>query len=583
VVVVNTTRASICPARRQDVGREAARPHGRTGSRARVASRVFRGVARRLRAKVGTSRESEPMPNRRSHAPHLAVLAFGLALPGCGGEDPKAMTATIAGTTGGATSGVTTGTETAGSTSGDAPTTTGDSTSTSTSTSTSSDTTSVSTTLPKLDVAQSETSGGDGCGPDKQCNLLDVLFVIDNSGTMGEEQANLAANFPYLVEKLRGITDVEGNPVNADVNIMVTTTDFGHPLCSPFEKPDYDPAKGSPIATACVDRLERFTGLGMNPLMIQTACTDVCKSSVVPADPFINFDPEMSNVINADPNGGDPVAQALSCIGPQGIDGCGMEAPLETMLQALDPNKAWNQGDKPFLRDGAVLAIVVMTDEAECSVKDYSYFDPMAKNDPVKNQYWEDVVGMPGVKGEPTSATCFNAGVSCVDADADGVYESCVSEEKGVLQPLTRYIGYLRDTLIKNKKKEVIMLGILGVPEVTAHNTEPPYEPIAGGVLDLVYRKWQPGDILPPDTSTPEKKEYEFGIGPGCTNAMTGQAIPNTRVIDVCQSLDTPDDPNTPDDDSKLRCCIESICDDDFSAAIDCLSGILEQTLIAPG
>jgi hypothetical protein len=523
------------------------------------------------------------MPTRRSHGPHLVVLALGLALSGCGGDDPKAMTGTGAGTTEVTTltSGGSTGAETTGSTSGDAPTTSGGSTSSS------SDTTSVSTTLPKLDVNQDETTGGGGCGFGQECNLLDVLFVIDNSGTMGEEQANLAANFPYLVEKLRAITDVEGQPVNADVNIMVTTTDFGHPLCSPFEKPDYDPAKGAPIATACVDRLARFTGLGMDPPMVQSACTDGCKGSVVPADPFINFDPEMSNVMNADPNGGDPVVQALSCIGPQGIDGCGMEAPLETMLQALDPNKPWNNGlngAKPFLRDGAVLAIVVMTDEAECSVKDYQYFDPKLKADPEYSKYWEDLPGMPGTKGEPTSAVCFNAGVSCVDADMDGVYESCMSEDKGVLQPLSRYIGYLRDTLVAKQKKEVIMLGILGVPEVTEHNPEPPYQPTAGGVMELVYRVWNQADILPGDMGTPAQKEYDFGIGPGCTDPATGQGIPNTRVIDVCQSLDVADDPNTPNiDEQKVRCCIESICDDDFSDAINCLAGILRETLQPPG
>lgn len=438
------------------------------------------------------------------------------------------------------------------------------------------------TTLGKLDNPSSDTMVFGCNNADGVCNLLDVLFVIDNSGTMGEEQKNLSTNFPYLIQKLRNLKDKNGEPVNADINIMVTTTDFGHPLCSPFEKPDYDPAKGSPINSACVDRLARFTSLD-GKVSVPEACTMGCTMGMaaVPSDPFINFTPMTSNVVGG--MGGDPAQEALGCIGPQGIDGCGMEAPLETMLQALDPNKPWNSSNKPFLRDGAVLAIVVLTDEVECSVKDYSYFDPMAKNDPVKNQYWEDVVGMPGVKGEPTSAVCFNAGVSCVDADNNGEYESCWSEEKMVLQPLTRYIGYLRDTLIKKQGKEVIMLGILGVPEVTARNPDPPYQPIAGGVYDLKYKKWQQGDLLPTDMSTPDQKEYEFGIGPGCTNPATGQATPNTRVIDVCQSLDVPDDPNTPNDESKVRCCIESICDDDFSPAIDCLSGILEETLVAPG
>ncbi len=438
------------------------------------------------------------------------------------------------------------------------------------------------TTMPEiwLDFPPNETFGATCNNADGNCNLLDLLFVIDNSGTMGEEQVNLAMNFPYLIDKIRNLTDKEGNLVQADVNLMVTTTDFGHPLCTPFQKPDYTPAKGAPINTSCTDRLPRFTSLD-GKVMVPQACTSGCTAPAVPTDPFLHFTPVDNNVQGGDPNG-DLAAQALSCIGPQGIDGCGMEAPLETMLQALDPNKPWNKGARPFLRPGAVLAIVVMTDEADCSVKDYKYFDPQLKDDPMYNQYWEDdPVTM--MKNEPTSAVCFNAGVDCVDNNADGIYESCMSVEKGVLQPLTRYLGYLRDVLIEQQNKEVVMLGILGVPEVTMHNPEPPYQPTDGGVFDLVYRVWQQSDIIPPDTSTPAKKEYEFGVGPGCVNPATGQAIPNTRVIEVCQALDEKDDPGTPTDESKLRCCIESICSPDFSAAINCLAGILEDTLIAPG
>ncbi len=434
----------------------------------------------------------------------------------------------------------------------------------------------------KLDLPNDGETVDLGCNADGKCNLLDILFVIDNSGTMGEEQKNLAANFPYLIDKIRNLKDKEMNPVNADVNIMVTTTDFGHPLCTPFQRPDYTPAKGAPINDACVDRLGRFTSLD-NKVMVPEACTNGCVpgQAAVPMDPFINFNPDSSNVVGGDPNG-DLAAQALSCIGPQGIDGCGMEAPLETMLQALNPDATWNMGSRPFLRKGAVLAIVVLTDEADCSVKDYKYFDPQMVNDPMYNQYWENDP-MTGNKNEPTSAVCFNAGVSCIDNNADGIYESCMSEDKGVLQPLQRYIGYLKSQLIEKENKQVIMLGILGVPKVTEHNPVPPYQPTAGGVFDLVYRMWNQSDILPGDPKTPQQKEYEFGIGPGCTDAATGQAVPNTRVTDVCQALDIKDDPNTASNEAKIRCCIESICDDDFSDAINCLAGILEQSLIAPG
>lgn len=495
------------------------------------------------------------MTTQRTHLQRLTVLtALGLALSGCGDDKGESATNATGNQVTGIASGLTlTTNDTTDSTSNDDPT----------------------AGKEKLDLPPDDSSAG-GCGTDQACNLLDVLFVIDNSGTMGEEQTNLAANFPYLIDKLRNVTDEKGELVNANINIMVTTTDFGHPLCSAFEKPDYDPAKGAPINTACIDRLQRFTGLGSNPVKVEEACLNACKGSVVPDGPFINFDPSDNNILNADPNGGDPVAQALSCIGQQGIDGCGMEAPLETMLQALDPNKPWNTGPKPFLRNGAVLAIVIMTDEAECSVKDYKYFDPALANDPEYSKYWEDDPKNPGNKGEPTSAVCFNAGVSCVDANSDGIYESCMSEDKGVLQPLSRYIGYLRDNLVAKQHKEVIMLGILGVPKVTAHNDKPPYQPTAGGVDDLVYRNWNQADILPGDPDTPQKKQYDFGIGPGCTDPATGQAIPNTRVIEVCQALDRPEE-------DKVRCCIESICDDDFSDAINCLAGILRETLEPAG
>ncbi|MGB1012719.1 MAG: hypothetical protein ACPG4T_01195 [Nannocystaceae bacterium] len=425
----------------------------------------------------------------------------------------------------------------------------------------------------KLDLPVNDTEDIVCAGGDGSCNLVDLLFVIDNSGTMGEEQINLANNFSLLVDRLENLKDAYGVAVNPDVNIMVTTTDFGHPLCTEHEKPDYDPAKGAPISTPCTQRLSRFTGLTNPPVKVEEACTNFCTTETAPTDPYIHFGSGGSNV-----PGGD-AAMALNCLGPQGIDGCGMESPLESMLQALDPNKPWNNGtDGKFLRDGALLALVLVTDEADCSVNNYDYFDPANSADPELSKYWNIDPNDQSVK--PTSAVCWNAGTSCTDGDLDGVYESCDSLDNGVLHPTTRYINYLTKELVENQKKNVIMLGILGVPEVTAHNEEAPFEPIAGGVESLEYREWNEADILPgdPDANAATKK-FKFGIGPGCTQANTGQAIPPVRVKEVCESLNIPDDPETNWDESEPRCCIESICSEDFSPAIECLSGILQQAI----
>ncbi|RMG97975.1 MAG: hypothetical protein D6705_07175 [Deltaproteobacteria bacterium] len=458
--------------------------------------------------------------------------------------------------------------------------------STATSTSTTGDTTI------KFD-SQQETTGGGGCNADLGCtDQIDLLFVIDNSGTMAEEQENLARNFPLLIKRLEELKDSEGNMVNPDVQIMVTTTDFGNQLCTQFQK--HDPEKGAPITTGCNARIDRFTGLDPNnPVMVPEACTNVCPTDVVPSgDPFIHFwgpGQDENNIpdvppadINGDGQDDSEVAQALACIGPQGIDGCGYESPLENMMQALNPGASWNQGSKPFLRDGALLAIVIVTDEADCSIKDPSVMtDPMfMETNPDNNMQ------------QPTSAVCWNAGVTCTGPDMNGEYSNCTSANNDKLQPISRYtdflIGYLRDTL----KKEVIMLGILGVPKVTAHNPDPPFEPIAGGVMDLVYRDWKDGqypmgDILPDEWAngvTAADKEFDFGIGPGCTGedgmgGFTGQAIPPVRVKEVCEALNIDNGDGTTD----VRCCIESICDTDFSAAIDCLTGIIGESIQIPG
>jgi hypothetical protein len=426
-----------------------------------------------------------------------------------------------------------------------------------------------------------------GCDSMGNCNLVDLLFVIDNSGTMGEEQLNLARNFPPFVQELEALEDQDGGIAGANVNIMVTTSDFGNPLCKPFA-PD-DPEMGAPVATPCTSRLESFTGLDLiNPPIYEQACTDVCNApGVAPLDGdlIIHFeDGGIDNVppvapvdINGDGVDDSPVAQALACLGPQGIDGCGYESPLETMMQALNPLAPWNCGepgdatacpnggvDRPFMREGAVLAIAIITDEEDCSVKDYSIM--------TDDDYMAELDGEP----LPSSAICWNAGVTCNGPDANGVYVNCSSDDgDDVMQPIARYTDFLTEYVREGLGKEVVMLGILGVPPVTAHNEDPPHEPTDGGVHDLVYRKWRDVDILEEDMLAGIDADYQqwaYGIGPGCTGYddmgnVTGQAIPPVRVKEVCQALDYEDN---------IRCCIESVCDDDFSGALSCLTDVIQ-------
>lgn len=147
------------------------------------------------------------------------------------------------------------------------------------------------------------------------------------------------------------------------------------------------------------------------------------------------------------------------------------------------------------------------------------------------------------------------------------------------------YKDYLED-LIEEHGKEVVMLGIIGVPVVTERDPEPPYLPLEGGVRDLVFRDPRPGiypdgDVLSddPNFDSAEDLAFSFSIGPGCTEVYddTGgqQAIPAPRIIDVCESLDEVGS----HDEKRVRCCIESICDEDLSHAIRCLTGLIDEVV----
>ena len=435
---------------------------------------------------------------------------------------------------------------------------------------------------PKLDAMPGGDGGGDGppggCAGDAggDCRgRLDLLFVIDNSGSMGEEQLNLARNMPLLVRQLENLNDVEGNEVDLDVHIMVTTTDVSNPLCAPFYHDGREPEMGAPISSACTDRLERFTSVEAMPVTMEEACTEVCPEAVAPDGMYIQFDDSSDNVPDVPPRDIDgdgmddsALAQALACVGPQGIDGCGYERPLDAMRRALDANAEWNGGGG-FLRDGGLLAVVIISDEADCSIAD----EAVMQDESYQLENPENMMLT------PTSAVCWNAGVACDGPNNNGVYDSCASTGDA-LTPVSEYVDFLGGL-----GRPVVMLGILGVPEVTAHADEAPFQPIEGGVEALVYRDWQDpdypngGDILPDDWDAGRDAAYQqfrFGIGPGCTGQeengdFTGQAIPPVRVKEVCEALDTQDE---------VRCCIESICDTDFSDAIRCLGGLVETNFV---
>jgi hypothetical protein len=164
-------------------------------------------------------------------------------------------------------------------------------------------------------------SGGgadSGAQKEDECKKMDIVFVIDNSGSMQQEQQNLAQNFPKFVDVINNYKTKGGDQL--DYRVAVTTSDDGK-------------EGGKFIAT-------RAAGA-------PNGC------SPGPARPWLE---------RAD---GD-VAGAFSCRAQVGTNGSNIERPLESMLLSVTTATGANSSSNSnFVREDALLAFVVITDEDE--------------------------------------------------------------------------------------------------------------------------------------------------------------------------------------------------------------------------
>ena len=183
-----------------------------------------------------------------------------------------------------------------------------------------------------------DTNGRDVPFPDipdnreDSCQKMDILFVIDDSGSMMEEQANLISNFPRFVEVLDNYRTEAGNPL--DYRLGVTTTGRDITTVVSFNIP------GVPFPPMEI----RETGPN-GALLMPSACSMPRRW-----------------IESADPN----VASTFSCLANVGTSGSSVEMPLLMTQRALTDRVA-DGTNVGFLRDDALLAVIMLTDENDCS------------------------------------------------------------------------------------------------------------------------------------------------------------------------------------------------------------------------
>lgn len=394
---------------------------------------------------------------------------------------------------------------------------------------------------------ESETgeTGTDETDPPLPINKdIDILFVVDNSGSMGAIQGRLAANVGTLIEVL------EADEVDANYRIGITTTDSGNPWCpDDVSTPEY----GNLVLSSCLNRQEEFYFVEWGPES-DLACADICtltdaELEILPTTTHLDDTPQPRpwlERIDGQQNipASTSMADAFRCFGPQGMRGCGFESTLESMNLALERSMMPDQASYGFLRPEAMLAVVILTDEADCSHNDdYAQIFEEAGG----KVFWSD----PSDEF-PTSAVCWNAGVECVGDPSN--YEACtavnksvdgqlgVDDDEAVLHPMSRYHDLLNE-LEQDKKQvradnEIIVILIGGVGQ----DGVPVYADVGG---------------------TDPNHQHNFGIGPGCTapprpgSTEPVTAVPPVRMAELVDAFS----PGS----------MFSVCADDYSPAFEAI------------
>jgi hypothetical protein len=161
-----------------------------------------------------------------------------------------------------------------------------------------------------------------GDGNELRCQKMDVLFVIDNSGSMGQEQANLIANFPGFINVL--------NNSGLDYRVAVTTTGR-----------NYSYTMSTPIGS-----IPMSVSGGDNGAMLKPGSCNMTKRWIDKSD----VDPSMT----------------FSCVANVGTGGPSDEMPLSAMRDAFE-ERMMDGTNMGFRRSDALLAVVFLTDEEDCS------------------------------------------------------------------------------------------------------------------------------------------------------------------------------------------------------------------------
>ncbi|MEM9074188.1 MAG: hypothetical protein AAGE52_37190 [Myxococcota bacterium] len=332
---------------------------------------------------------------------------------------------------------------------------------------------------------------GTGCGGGRCCELrgddVDLLLVIDNSSSMTQEQVALTRALPFFIEALtQGDIDGDGDtdfvPVNS-LQVGVVTTDMG-------TNGNMIPTCGEPNFGE--DGLLRTTGNRVIP-----GCAATYPN-------FLEYRAGLS-----DPT---QIADDLTCVASVGTDGCGVEQQLEAALKAASPSTApirfhadtTGHGDgenEGLIREDALLLVILLTDEEDCSFADPELFNPSSA------LYPGDL-----------NLRCF--------------------QFPEAVHPVRRFVDGL--IALKTNPRRLMFAAIAGIPEGLIP---------ASGLLDYDAIL---SDELMTEVVDPDRP---WRLRPSCNRPGTGVAFPPRRIVRAAEGLET----------RGAQVVLDSICQDDYA------------------
>jgi hypothetical protein len=233
-----------------------------------------------------------------------------------------------------------------------------------------------------------------------ECNVsivpsvkTDVLFVIDNSSSMAEEQVNLQANLDAFV------TALKASPVAQDFHVGVTTPDVTNFSINPADGMPYPLTAGPGVAGALIG----------SPAVLDGASPTF-------------------------------VSDFQARVDLVGLGGRGWEQPFRAMKLALS-DRIGDGTNAGFLRPGARLAVVFLSDEDDCSD---------SANPPVINA--------------GAGATAPNGNLQCHNDNGDGF------DYKAKIDAVAGYESFLNGQ-IGGEVRDLVLAAVVGVDPVAKQPT----------------------------------------------------------------------------------------------------------------